>query len=447
MPRFLHIADVHLGFDRYDNKQRTQDFFYALQDVIDRYAIQAQVDFVLIAGDLFEHRNIQPATLNQAQLCLRMLQDANIPVLAIEGNHDNRPYGTKTSWLRYLADWGLLILLEPGSVSDGEPFYPVWDATTRRGGYLDLDCGVRVLGSIWYGASAPRGIEQIAQAIQTLPPPPDHTILLFHHGIEGQIARYQGALRYTDVLPLKQAGVDYLALGHIHKNYEVEGWIFNPGSLEANSVEEATYKRGAYLVEIDRSGIRAVLKDQYRQRSVVRLRIHTLGQESVEDVEAAAVEAIEQAIETGKITPEEEPIVELRIEGQVGFDRLELDVRRLQQQLQRLSHALIFLLKFNADPHTFVSPISEEASRLQIERDVFMDILTANNTYKKRAASLAQGLTDLKTQQMEGRSEAELYAFIETILTADAASNEIRTNEGNDEGINEVKTNCIQAKL
>jgi exonuclease SbcD len=422
MPRFLHIADVHLGFDRYDNKQRTQDFFYALQDVIDRYAIQEQVDFVLIAGDLFEHRNIQPATLNQAQLCLRMLQDAEIPVLAIEGNHDNRPYGTKTSWLRYLADWGLLILLEPGNISDGEPFYPAWDITTRRGGYVDLDCGVRVLGSIWYGASAPRGIEQIAQAIQTLPPPPDHTILLFHHGIEGQIARYQGALRYTDLLPLKQAGVDYLALGHIHKNYEVEGWIFNPGSLEANSVEEATYKRGAYLVEIDRAGIHAVLKDQYRQRSVVRLRIHTSGQESVEDVETAAVEAIEQAVETGKIVPEDEPIVELRIEGQIGFDRLELDVRRLQQQLQRLSNALIFLLKFNADSHTFVSPIAEEASRLQIERDVFLDILTANSTYKKRAADLAQGLTDLKTQQMEGRSETELYAFIETLLTADAAS-------------------------
>jgi exonuclease SbcD len=418
MARFLHIADIHLGFDRYDNKQRTQDFFYALQDAIERYAINEQVDFVLIAGDLFEHRNIQPATLNQAQICLKMLQDADIPVLAIEGNHDNRPYGTKTSWLRYLADWGLLVLLEPSDVSSGEAFYQEWNADTRRGGYIDLDCGVRVLGSIWYGASAPRGIEQIATAIQALPAGPERTILLFHHGLEGQIARYQGALRYADLLPLKRSGVDYLALGHIHKNYELEGWIFNPGSLEANSIEEASYQRGAYLVEMNGSELKAQLKHEYYQRSIVRLWMKTLGQESVEEVEAAAVATIEQAVQSGKIQPSEQPIVELRIEGHVGFDRLELDIRRLQQQLQQISNALIFLLKFNADANTFVTPIAEDANRLQIEHDVFMDILTANNTYKKRAAEFAKGLTELKDQQMEGRSEAELYDFVETLLTA-----------------------------
>jgi hypothetical protein len=140
MARFLHVADVHLGFDRYDNKQRTQDFFYAFRDVLSKHAIDEQVDFVIIAGDLFEHRNIQPATLNQAQVCLDMLREAGIPVLAIEGNHDNRPYGTKTSWLRYLADWGLLKLLEPGNVAEGEPLYSPWSEADRRGGYIDLDC-------------------------------------------------------------------------------------------------------------------------------------------------------------------------------------------------------------------------------------------------------------------------------------------------------------------
>ncbi|PSB14409.1 DNA repair exonuclease [filamentous cyanobacterium CCP2] len=418
MARFLHIADIHLGFDRYDNKQRTQDFFYALQDVIQTYAIQEQVDFVIIAGDLFEHRTIQPATLNQAQICLNLLHEAGIPVLAIEGNHDNRPYGTKTSWLRYLADWGLLMLLEPGDVSTGEPFYRAWNADTRRGGYVDLDCGVRVLGSVWYGASAPKAIEQIAKAIQELPAGPDHTVLLFHHGLEGQIARYQGALRYSDLLPLRQAGVEYLALGHIHKNYELEGWIFNPGSLEANSIEETSYDRGAYLVEINQAGVQATLKKQYYQRAAVRLRLTIQGQESVAEVEAAAEIAVQRAIQSGAIVPTQQPIVELRIDGHIGFDRLELDIKRMQQQLQQTSNALIFLLKFEADSNTFVTPIAEDANRLQIEQDVFMDILTANNTYKKRAVELAQGLTELKNQHMEGRSEAELYAFTESLLSA-----------------------------
>ena len=97
MPRFLHLADVHLGFDRYDNKTRTKDFFLALHDALQKYAVDEQVDFVVIAGDLFEHRTIQPNILNQAKICLQLLKEAGIPVLAIEGNHDNRPYGTLTN--------------------------------------------------------------------------------------------------------------------------------------------------------------------------------------------------------------------------------------------------------------------------------------------------------------------------------------------------------------
>ncbi len=189
MPRFLHLADIHLGFDRYDSPQRTQDFFRAFYDAIETYAIGGKVDFVLLAGDIFEHRQIKPAVLNQAQMCLKVLNDAGIPVLAIEGNHDNRPFGSKTSWLRYLADYGLLILLEPDTSHQGEVIYQPWNEEEKRGGYIDLDCGVRVLGSCWYGASAPQAIPQLADAIKTLPPPPPHTVMMFHHGLEGQIGR------------------------------------------------------------------------------------------------------------------------------------------------------------------------------------------------------------------------------------------------------------------
>ncbi|WP_088893834.1 metallophosphoesterase family protein [Leptolyngbya ohadii] len=414
MARFLHLADIHLGFDRYDSKERTRDFFYALEDAINQYAIAEQVDFVVIVGDLFEHRNIQPGTLNQAQHCLRELKDAGIPVIAIEGNHDNRPYGVKTNWLRYLADWGLLILLEPGDVASGEPLYSPWK--DGFGGYIDLDCGVRVIGSQWYGASAPQAIEQIAEAMQDLPPSPGQTVFLLHHGMEGQIARYQGALRYSDVLPLKQAGVDYLALGHIHKNYEQEGWIFNPGSIEANNIEESNFKRGVYLVEISDRGVQAELKTDFYQRSIVRLRLKTKGQETLEELEQAALTMIQTAIQQKQIVPDDAPIVELRIEGEVGFDRLDFDVRQLQRQLQQMSNALIFLLKYEVDSVAYGSPLSEDASRLQIEQEVFTDLLSGYTQYRKRASELAQGLIDLKDRQLEGRSEGELFELVETIL-------------------------------
>lgn len=418
MPKFLHVADIHLGFDRYDSKERTLDFFKAFRDVLQKYAIAEQVDFVVIAGDLFEHRNLQPNILNHAKVCLLELAEAGIPAIAIEGNHDNCPYGITTSWLRYLAESYNLILLEPEQSETGETVFEPWDDEIKRGGYIDLPCGVRVIGSQWYGASAPTAIAQLAHAVEQLPPYSGQTVMLFHHGLEGQIARYQGALRYADLVPLKTAGVDYLALGHIHKNYAEQGWIFNPGSIEANSMEESQFTRGAYLVEINANGeIIPQLKQDYYQRPIVRLKLTTRGQESLEDVEAEAISLVQNAIQTDKLRPQNQAIVEVKIEGQVGFDRLELDTRKLQQTLKELSNALILLLKYDVDATEYASPIGEDASRLQVEQEVFTDLVTAHNTYKKQASTLAKGLLDLKDLQHEGRSDSDLYEFVEQLLT------------------------------
>lgn len=419
MAKFLHIADIHLGFDRYDSPERTKDFFWALRTTLEQYAIQPAVDFVLIAGDLFEHRNIKPATLNQAQVCLQMLQRANIPVFAIEGNHDNRPYGTPTSWLKYLSEWGLLTLLEPNEGRGNEPLLTPWNPEKRAGSYVDLDCGVRIIGSNWYGATAPRAIEKLAEAIDRLPPSPGSTVLMFHHGLEGHIARYAGALRYSDVLPLKQAGVDYLALGHIHKQYSEEGWIFNPGSLEANNVEESRYHRGAYLVEITDAGLEAQLQTGHFQRPIVRLEVVARGQESLDELRQLTLDTVATAVTklgNTELAPTIAPILEVKITGRVGFDRLELDTRRLQQQIKEDSGALVVLLKYEVEDVAYQMPLSAGQNRLEIEQSIFADMLVAHRDYKERAPELAQGLTDLKDRQLSGADEESLYHFLETLL-------------------------------
>ncbi|WOD38806.1 exonuclease SbcCD subunit D [Nodosilinea sp. E11] len=414
MAKFLHIADIHLGFDRYDTPERTKDFFRALQTVLERYAIEAGVDFVAIAGDLFEHRNIKPATLNQAQVCLQALKQANIPVVAIEGNHDNRPYGTRTSWLKYLSEWDLLKLLEPNDGADAQHRLTAWDERTRSGGYIDLPCGVRVIGSNWYGATASRAIELLADAISALPPGPTHTVLMFHHGLEGQIARYAGALRYSELLPLKAAGVDYLALGHIHKNYTAEGWVFNPGSLEANNVEESRYPRGAYLVDLSAEGVNAQLQTGYFQRPIVRLELVAKGQESLDELMQLAIDqAIAAAAQHQGDTA---PILELRITGQVGFDRLELDTRRLQEAIKAACNALMVLIKYDVEDVAYQTPLGDGQNRIEIEQTIFEDMLTAHRDYKNRATELARGLTDLKDRQLSGADEESLYSLVETLL-------------------------------
>jgi DNA repair protein SbcD/Mre11 len=422
MAKFLHIADIHLGFDRYDTPERTKDFFRALQTVLERYAIAEQVDFVAIAGDLFEHRNIKPATLNQAQVCLQALKTAGIPVLAIEGNHDNRPYGTRTSWLKYLAEWDLLKLLEPSDGSEPDQRLTPWDDRTRSGSYIDLPCNVRVIGSNWYGATAPRAIEILAESIQTLPPGPSHTVLLFHHGLEGQIARYAGALRYSELLPLQAAGVNYLALGHIHKNYSAEGWVFNPGSLEANNVEESRYLRGAYLVELSPQGVDAQLKTDYFQRPVERVEIVAKGQESLDELSEMAMERSITAV--AKHQNDIAPILELKITGQVSFDRLELDTRRLQEAIKTATDALIVLVKYDVEDVAYQTPLNESQNRVEIEQSIFEDMLTAHRDYRGRATELARGLSDLKDRQLAGADETALYSLVETLLSLQSPATE-----------------------
>lgn len=415
MPRFLHLADVHLGFDKYNNSERTLDFFFAFQDAVVKYALANPVDFVVIAGDLFEQRQILPATLNQATAVLNLLKEENIPVLAIEGNHDYRPYGTKTSWLNYLSGQGLLKLLEP----DETETLQAWDETENVGGYIDLACGVRVIGSRWYGAAAVTAIETLASQIQELPPGPAYTVMLFHHGLEGQIARYSGALRYQELLPLKQAGVDYLALGHIHRHYSVENWIFNPGSVEANSISEnqAQTPRGVYLVELKDQKIHAQLRQDYAQRPMLRLELATTAAQTPQDIETAATKLIQAQAEQ---TPT--AIVELRITGTIGFDRAQLNVRKLREALHSLSQALIFLLKYEVTPLHYETVLygseAHPPSRTEIEHTVFTDFLAAQADYREVAPTLALGLADLKERVLREDDPAELMAYVTSLLTA-----------------------------
>ncbi|MCS6813390.1 MAG: DNA repair exonuclease [Cyanobacteria bacterium] len=418
MPRFLHIADVHLGYEMYGSVERSRDFFYALYDALERYAVAERVDFVLIAGDLFEHRYVLPAVLNQAQLCLELLKAADIPVLAIEGNHDHRPHGTKTSWLRYLADWDWLILLEPQEdQAEQGACYSAWSPETKRGGYIDLACGVRVIGSRWYGASAPQSIPLLANSIRQLPTPPPYMVMMFHHGLQGQIARYQGALDPAVLLPLREAGVDYLALGHIHKNYTLDDWIFNPGAIEANSIAESQEEcpHGVYLVTMTEQGIQAELKRDYRQRSIVRLDFKVESNWTVEEVVERTIAYVQS-----HQARTADAIVEVKLHGQVSFNRLDVNVRDLRDQLHQRSGALVLLLRYDlvGTEYDTLSGWDHNAPppRSAIETRVFTDLLAAHATYRDQADQLARALIDLKEQLLLGRSDLALYRLVEDAL-------------------------------
>src|SRR3712207_4220450 len=149
MIKFLHMSDVHLGCRRYNLEERTRDFFRSWRDVIENHAIPQRVDFMLIAGDFFDRRNIDPQTMNHAVAGLQKLKEAGIPVVVIEGNHDRRDSVSPYSWMRSFCQAGLMILLEPQAGEETPIALVPWDEESRSGSYVDIK-GARIFGTHWF---------------------------------------------------------------------------------------------------------------------------------------------------------------------------------------------------------------------------------------------------------------------------------------------------------
>ena len=246
--RFLHFADCHLGYRQYNQRERLNDFARAFYTVIDT-AIAEKVDFVLLAGDLFQKRSIDALTLNQALYGLEKLKRANIPCLAVEGNHEHAYWEDAVGWMKFLALRGLLLLLDP-EFTGGKPQLASYERT--KGSYVDPLPNVRVHGLHYCGASTAKVLEAYATALSELPKDGiEYTIFVTHGGVEGVLAEDAGGLTFRQLAVLRPHA-DYLALGHIHKPFVIDDWIYNPGSLETCSTMEASWpERGYFIVEVD----------------------------------------------------------------------------------------------------------------------------------------------------------------------------------------------------
>jgi len=89
MAHFLHTADLHLGraFKSFGNELATQlaEARYQVVEAIARQAVGTAVDFVVIAGDLFDSAQPSGKVLAKA---LQALGKIDVPVYCIPGNHD-----------------------------------------------------------------------------------------------------------------------------------------------------------------------------------------------------------------------------------------------------------------------------------------------------------------------------------------------------------------------
>ncbi|PCR89846.1 DNA double-strand break repair protein Mre11 [Natrinema ejinorense] len=116
MTRVIHTGDTHIGYQQYNSPDRRQDFLEAFRSVVED-AVADDVDAVIHAGDLFHDRRPGLVDLQGTVDILRTLADADIPFLAVVGNHESK---RDAQWLDLFADLGLATRLgaEPILVDD-----------------------------------------------------------------------------------------------------------------------------------------------------------------------------------------------------------------------------------------------------------------------------------------------------------------------------------------
>lgn len=406
--RFVHAADIHLGYEQYNLPKRADDFARAYFGMVE-HAITVRADFVLIAGDLFHKANTDAWTLKQATHGLQQLRDAGIPVVAIEGNHDVQHHHKNLSWMEFLCDQNLLILLNVDRSASG--LFTAVPFEEGRGTWIDL-AGARIYGVKYYGAATARVLEQIAGDVEATP----YTILAVHAGMEGQVPHMHGGLTRPQVNVLRPH-VDYLALGHVHKRLEEEDWIFNPGSTETNSMEEMDWPHGFFDVTVDTDSTRKHTVTPVPTptlRPFRRISVNADDAHSLDDF----VERVDEAIAGAKDIPEG-AVVELHLGGVAEFRRQDVPLERLKSTAQTALSPLVVRVRNTLIPPGIVRNTSRERlSRADLERQIVEHLVYQHAEYRDRASAWARLILEVKRMAVEGDIPANIADHVQRQLSA-----------------------------
>lgn len=236
MLRFLHTADIQIGMAAPGVGHMAVPMQEARVEALGRVlslAREQRVDFVVVAGDLFEHNRVSDAVVQRVAHTLRR---AALPVFIIAGNHDY--YGTSSVYLRET-------FRQSGATVLGEQTPLV---------LAELDVTL-------YPCSCmeTRSPESPIAWVQKQPGTTYH-VCIAHGNLVEHIAgsNHDFPLRAADIT---QLGMDYTALGHWHSVHpdperDTSSPFFYSGTPEPTKFGES--KSGyALLVELQQ-GMRTV---------------------------------------------------------------------------------------------------------------------------------------------------------------------------------------------
>ena len=401
--RFIHTADIHLG-KTYGNSPgeatRYEDFFRCLSDIV-KSAVDENVDFVLICGDLFHTGQILPKTFARTIETLQPLKIEAIPCIAIEGNHDWIHRRNHISWMEALSEMGYIRLLRPARTEDGGYRFDPFDEETGSGGHIEI-CSLNIYGLGYIGTQAGSHVERICNAITT-----ENNLLLFHVGIWKYSPVEIGNMKIEEAHPL--AGkFSYVALGHGHKPYVIETpdgkpYAYNPGAPERVNFGEEKYDKGYYFVTVSDGKFAPEFRPTHPRPMLVEI----INLDGANDADTALARYTEQIREKLAVqTDERSPMLELKLTGRIGFHPFELGRERLRLALEDIAPALHVEIKNHL---SLVARTGGEEvikkSLAEIESDVLHELIGAHSKYSGREEALTRLSLSIRDLVLKGDVE------------------------------------------
>ena len=283
MPKFAHIADVHLGGWK---QKPLQDLnFESFRRAVDT-CINEKVDFVLIAGDLFDSPYPPIDILKETFSQFKKLHDKKIPCFIIAGSHDYSVSGK--TFLDVLEKAGFC--KNVASVEEKEDFL-LLNPTIHEGiaiyGYPGKKSGLEV---------------NDLRKIKLNDAPGMFKIFMLHTTID----KARGNIPVDAIEIEKLPKVDYYALGHLHIDFQHENFVY-PGPIFPNNfaeLEDLTHGR-FYIVDTD------------SEENLKRIDLKIKEVEPIEVEVRDAVRATDQIIAEINKREIENKIVLLRVSGRL----------------------------------------------------------------------------------------------------------------------------------
>ena len=241
---FLHAADLHLGAPLKSLGSRIDpdkaEFIRAeakkVFDDLVAIAIDRKVEFVVLAGDVYDNAENDPVAQIRVNAGFRRLEAAGIPVFMVHGNHD--PLGAQQrANIRQL----------PANIT----VFP-HDSVSTHTVVLSNGVTVTVAGISYLKADERRRLATMFDGLAGSP-----LVGVLHTNVGG--SREHGDYAPCTAAELTSSPVNYWALGHIHKrsvNGSVNDWWVYPGNLQGRSTKASECgPKGVMIVPIDETGV------------------------------------------------------------------------------------------------------------------------------------------------------------------------------------------------